>query len=247
MPFKLLIETETGKKYLVRDLQEEFHTTHGIIKSADLKSNKTEVRSSKNHAFQLIEAGFIDLWEQLQRGPQIMMPKDIGFIIAQTGINHHSTIVDAGGGSGSLCFSLANIGKEVVVYEHNAENVSLLNKNKQLLGLKNVTIKHQDIYDGIEEGELDLITLDLPEPWRVLPQAEIALKAGGFVVVYLPNLLQVKEYIDAASESAIAIIKTVELLERSWKIEKKIMRPEFQMLGHTGFLILGRKLGVKAP
>ncbi len=244
---KLLIEAETGKSYLVKNLQDEFHTAHGAIKSADLRSNKTKVISSKGHTFQLFEAGFVDRWEQLQRGPQIMVPKDIGFILAHPGVNQHSNIVDAGGGSGSLCFSLANVCKEVVVYEHSADNVSLLNKNKQLLGLQNVTIKHQDIYDSIEEREIDLITLDLPEPWRALPPAETALKAGGFVVVYLPNLLQVKQYIDAAAESAITIIETVELLERKWKIEKNILRPEFQMLGHTGFLIMGRKLGVKAP
>ena len=37
------------------------------------------------------------------------------------------------------------------------------------------------------------------------------------------------------------VLETLELIERKWKIEDKIMRPEFQMLGHTGFLTFCRK------
>ena len=71
--------------------------------------------------------------------------------------------------------------------------------------------------------------------------AEEALKTGGFLVVYVPNLTQVKPFLDAVRRSRIKVLETVELLERTWKIEDKIMRPEFEMLGHTGFLTFCRK------
>lgn len=239
---KILIEKSSGKKYIVKDTKEDFHTSEGVIKSKDLQSGKDIITSSKGREFFIMESQFVDLWESMQRGPQVMLPKDIGWILAKTGINANSRVVDAGGGSGSLCLSLANICKEITVYESNAEHHRILMKNIAAFGFTNVKVKQEDIYKGIVEKELGLITLDLPEPWKVILYAAKALKNGGFVVVYSPQINQAKQFIDSAKETRIKIIETVELLERKWKIEGQIMRPEFEMLGHTGFLVMGRKL-----
>ena len=239
---KILVEQRTGKTFYVKDLGDDFHTSYGIVASKDLKSKKTVVQSSKGKMFLVLDPNFYDLWNNLQRGPQIIHKKDIGAIIAKTGINKDSIAVDAGGGSGSLCLSLANVCKKVTTYEVNAEHHSIITKNMNLFGIKNLDIKQDNVYDGISEKNVDLITLDLPEPWRVIEHAQNSLKVGGFVVVYLPNLQQVKMFIDSCSQSNIRILETIELLERKWKIEGKIMRPEFQMLGHTGFLTFCRKL-----
>src|SRR3989338_11042927 len=118
---KILIETNSGKKYLIKDLDEDYHTSYGIISSKDLKGKKTDIKSSTGKAFLLLDASFPDLWEQFQRGPQIILQKDIGLIIAKTGINKNSEVVDAGGGSGSLCLSLANICRKITVYEIHPE------------------------------------------------------------------------------------------------------------------------------
>ena len=239
---KIIIEKETGKKYLVKNTKEDFQTSAGVIKSKDLQSTKEIVTSSKGKEFFVLQSQFCDLWESMQRGPQLMLPKDIGWILAKTGINNHSRIVDAGGGSGSLCLSLANVCQEVTVYEINKEHHRILLKNIAAFGFTNIKVKQEDIYKGIVEKELDLITLDLPEPWKVTAYAEKALKNGGFVVVYCPQINQCKQFIDSVKGTRIKIIETVELLERKWKIEGQIMRPEFEMLGHTGFLTLGRKM-----
>ena len=238
---KILYHPKSGKKFLVKEL-EDFSTQFGNVSAADLKSGKEEIKSNKGEKFLVLDPKFPDLWENLVRGPQVMLPKDIGLIIAKTGVNKSSNVVDAGGGSGSLCFSLANIAKEVTVYEINPEHYDILSKNKQLFNLPNITLKQDDIYKGIDEKELDLITLDLPEPWQVIKHAEKALKMGGFIVIYLPNLTQVQRFIEATNRTKIIILETVELLERKWKIEDQILRPEFQMLGHTGFMIFGRRL-----
>ena len=238
---KILYHPKSGKKFLVKEL-EDFSTQFGNVSAADLKSGKEEIKSNKGEKFLVLDPKFPDLWENLVRGPQVMLPKDIGLIIAKTGVNKSSNVVDAGGGSGSLCFSLANIAKEVTVYEINPEHYDILSKNKQLFNLPNITLKQDDIYKGIDEKELDLITLDLPEPWQVIKHAEKALKMGGFIVIYLPNLTQVQRFIEATNRTKIVILETVELLERKWKIEDQILRPEFQMLGHTGFMIFGRRL-----
>ncbi len=236
---KILIHVKTGKKYLVKELQDDYHTQYGVVKAKDFK--KVRVESNKNEKFLCLEPEFVDLWKNLKRGPQVITQKDIGLILAKTGVNSKSKVVDAGGGSGSLCLALANVCKEVTTYEINPENYDIISRNKQLSGLKNLNIKQANVYDGIEEKELDLITLDLPEPWKMTEQAEKVLKVGGFLVIYLPNLIQMKTFIDSCQGTAIKIIETVELLERKWKIEDKIMRPEFEMLGHTGFMTFCRR------
>ncbi len=236
---RILIEQKTGRRYFVRELGENFNTSSGIVAAKDLKSAGI-IRSSKGASFLCVEPTFADLWHSLQRGPQAIIQKDIGLILAKTGVNKNSVVVDAGGGSGALCLSLANVCKTVAVYENNPEHYDLVAKNIKMVGAGNIILKQEDIYQGIAEKNLDLITLDLPEPWKVVGHAAGALHAGGFLVVYLPNLTQVKMFIDAAKGTRIIVQETLELLERKWKIEDRIMRPEFEMLGHTGFLTFCR-------
>ena len=238
---KILIERKTRKKFYVKELSDDFHTSFGYISKKDLQSKKGIVKSDKGKEFFLIDPTFPDLWGNLVRGPQVMIQKDIGVIIAKTGINKNSKIVDAGGGSGSLCLSLANICKEITVYEINPEHYDVISKNVKLFGIKNLELKQSNIYDGILEKSLDLVNLDLPEPWQVTAHAEKALKQGGHLTVYLPNLNQVKLFIDSTKGTKIEVMETIELIERKWKIDGRIMRPEFQMLGHTGFITFCRK------
>lgn len=238
---KILIEKGSGKKYYVKDLNDNYHTSSGIIPAKYLRGRKAEIESSTGKKFTVIDPSFADLWENLRRGPQVMIQKDIGLIISKTGINDKSKVVDAGGGSGSLCLSLANICKLITVYEIHPEHYDIIQKNTKQFAIKNLILKQANVYDGIEEKELDLITLDLPEPWKATLHAEKSLKMGGFLIVYLPNINQVKMFIDSTKGTSIKVIETIELLERKWKIEDRIIRPEFDMLGHTGFLTFCRK------
>ena len=47
---------------------------------------------------------------------------------------------------------------------------------------------------------------------------------------------------EISKEEKLVSVKTVELIEREWKFEDKIARPEFRMLGHTGFLNFIRRV-----
>ena len=235
---KILISKK--KKYFVKDTSTDFHTSKGVIDKKDLKTTGL-VKTNKDKEFLLIEPNFVDLWEKIKRGPQVILQKDIGLIITKTGINRNSKVVDAGGGSGSLCCYLAHLCKDVTAYEIQKDLIPILEHNKKLFQLKNLKIKNQDIYQGIKEKNLDLITLDLAQPWQVITHAEKALKTGGFLVVYLPNIVQVKLFADAVKQSTLKLLEVEELLERKWKVEDKILRPEYEMLGHTGFLCFCRR------
>lgn len=238
---KVLLDLKENKKYFIKDLDNSFHTSSGMISVKDLNSEKGLIFSNKNQPFALFEPSFVDLWENLQRGPQIIQHKDIGLILAKTGVNKNSKTVDAGGGSGSLCLTLANICKKVTTYENNPLHLKVLENNKQMFGFSNLEIKNQNIYEGIKEKNVDLITLDLPEPWQAVKHAEEALKKGGYLVVYLPNLNQVKMFIDSTKSTNVKVMQTIELLERKWVIDEMRMRPEHEMLGHTAFLVFCRR------
>ena len=239
---KILINKQ-GKKFYIRDANKDFHTQFGFIKAKDLKKKDGSLlKTNKGKEFYIFSAFFSDKYDKLKREAQIITRKDIGEIIALTGINKNSKVLDAGAGSGALSCALANICKEVIAYDNRNPALRIIKDNKELLGLKNLKIKKKDIYEGIAEKNLDLITLDLPEPWRVLKHAEV-LKHGGFLVCYLPSMTQVIKLVEEIDKNDnFVYLKTTELIQRDWLIGGRIARPETQMLGHTGFLIFIRRV-----
>src|SRR4029450_13142030 len=48
----------------------------------------------------------------------------------------------------------------------------------------------RDVYEGIDETDLDRVVLDLPEPWQVVKHAARALHRGGILVAYTPQITQ---------------------------------------------------------
>lgn len=241
--FKKVLMTKYGRLFYLNTLKNDFHCQYGFIKSDILKKedNKT-VKTNKKTEMGLFSPYFIDIYRKIKRTAQIMTLKDIGLVITETGINKKSRIVDAGTGSAALACFLANIAKEVVSYEKRADFYKNAVKNKEMLGLKNLEIKNKDIFKGIGEKGLDLITLDLPDPWKALKHAETALKKGGFLVCYLPQISQTIELVKKLKKSSFAYIKTAELISRDWVIDEKKARPSNIMIGHTGFLTFARKM-----
>ena len=230
-------------KFLVKDTDSDFHTKHGFFKKADLKKNNTKIRSNTNKEFTIFEPNFIDLYRKIKRDAQIIPLKDIGLIISETGINPKSKVIDAGSGSGALCCFLANIVKEVTTYEIREDFIEIVKKNIEYLNLKNIKIKNKDIYQGISEKDVDLIILDLPEPWKAIEPAKKALKAGAFLVSYSPTIPQTQDFVNKINEDESWVhIKTSEILERDWEVDGRKVRPRSQQIGHSGFISFIRKL-----
>ena len=244
-PARILF-SEEGKRFLVRDVNSDFHCQFGFVKALALKKAKpgSIVKTNTGKALAVMDAGFIDLYRKLSRAPQIIILKDIGTIIAETGINSKSRVVDGGAGSGALAIFLANIADEVTTYEIRKDFIKVVKRNIQQLGIKNLRIRRADIIKGIKEKGVDLVTLDIPEPWRALKAVLKALKPGGFLVCYLPNLNQVSEFAKAVDQDkAFLRLKTIETIEREWEIDSKRLRPKSQPIGHSGFLTFVRKIG----
>lgn len=234
---KVLINSN-GKRFLWKS--GDLHTEDGIIKESDIKNRSVKIKSNISKELTKFEAGFQDQLKELRPGPATVNAKDAGTIIAQTGINSKSKIVDAGAGSGFLAAYLANITNNVTTYEKNKEHFKLAKSNLKKLAPK-VKIKHKDISKGIDENNLDLITLDLPNPEDILKHAVKSLKSGAYLVCYLPNITQVQSLIKASEKYNLILEKALETIEREWTVQDRICRPNHQILGHTAFLVFFRK------
>jgi len=239
---KILVARE-GKTFYIRDTSKDFHCQFGLIKAKDLKKKDGSIiKTNTKKELIIFTPSFIDSYKKIKRGAQIITRKDAAMIIAETGINKDSKVVDAGAGSGALACFLANICKEVTTYEIREDFTKIVKKNKEFLNLTNLKIKNKDIYKGIDEKNIDLITLDLPEPWKAIESAKKALKVGGFLVSYSPTIPQVMDFVNAINkDDSFQHIKTIELIMREWEIQDRKVRPKTTQTVHTGFLSFCRK------
>lgn len=238
-----MLFTKDYEKFFVND--KDLHTKYGYIKIEDINKAKDgdTLLTNLNKEMIVLDPTFADLYSKIKRGAQIVSRKDVGIIITETGIGKDSVVLDAGAGSGALCCFLAHIAKKVITYEKREDFAQIVEKNIKFLNLKNITLKVKDIYDGIDETEFDVITLDLDKPWVVVPHAIKALKSGGFLVSYSPTVPQVMDFINALkTEKSLIHIKTVEILEREWEYIERKVRPMTRMMGHTGFITFVRRL-----
>lgn len=180
-------------------------------------------------------------YRRLKRGPQIMLPKDIGMVLAYTGVTKESRCFDAGTGSGWLAISLARVAKEVTSYEMRDEFLKIAQKNAASEGLKNLKIKKGDPIKRITEKKLDLVTLDMPDSDKAVPNAFKALKAGGFIFGYLPHVEQVKRFVKALNKQKFVETVIYEIIARDMMVRSEGMRPSTKGVWHTAYLVFGRK------
>lgn len=244
MDIKKILMCRSGKTFYLKDISKDFHCQFGFVSKKDLKKKDGSiVKTNTNKELILFSPSFIDSYKRIKRGAQIITRKDIGIIITETGTNKNSKVVDAGAGSGALACFLASICKEVTTYELREDFIKIVEKNKESLDLKNLKIKHKDIYKGIDEKNVDLVTLDLPEPWKALDSAKKALKIGGFLVSYSPTIPQIMDFVNAVNKNKNLIhLKTIELIQRKWEIEDRKVRPITTQTVHTGFLSFCRRI-----
>jgi tRNA (adenine57-N1/adenine58-N1)-methyltransferase catalytic subunit len=223
----------------------DIHTKYGVLKKEIIDKSKigNNIKTNKNIDFYLINANELDLYRKIKRLPQLMLPKDIMSIIAYTGINKNSIVIDAGGGSGGFSIMTAMIAKKVYSYEIKEEHAKLIEENSKMIGIKNLIVRRQNIYEKVIDKNADVFILDLAEPWNAVDNALKTLKIGGFIVNYSPNLTQTKKFIQKIKDTNKCIyIKTIENIQREWEIDELRLRPMFNMLGHTAFLSFARKI-----
>lgn len=241
---------ESGKRrviskratYYAPDEEHDFHTEYGAIPKESLE--KGGLVSVGKERFRVFPATFADSYARLSRGVQIVTPKDLGLVIAETGIGNDSLVLDIGFGSGAVTAFLSRIVKHVYAYDVVQKNIDHGLRNLELLQIpKRYTVKKGDAYDAgsIEVPAVDVFFLDVPEPWRALDTARKSLKAGGWLVAYTPCITQANQFVDSLTEDW-HVIKVTELIEREWKASGKAVRPVTKDFSHTAFLTFVRKV-----
>ncbi|WP_409200215.1 tRNA (adenine-N1)-methyltransferase [Methanobrevibacter sp. DSM 116169] len=241
-----IIMDERGKKYFLNE-DKEFHSDLGIIDEEQMsKANIGDTLTTHlEHDFKVIKPNINDFIDLMDRRCSILVQKDIGSVLAHTGLGSSSKVVDAGTGAGAIALNFANVvGSEGMVYSYEIrEDFSIIaNKNIETFGLKNIIIKNKDIKEGIDEENIDLIFLDLPKPYEIFEDVYESLNFGGWLAVYAPYIDQAELAYKVAKKLNFQNIDIIETFERGLEVRPQGTRPKTRMVGHTGYLVFARKL-----
>lgn len=245
MATRRVLINDAGDSYVLKDANQDFHTKDGFVKKEDLKKTGL-AKSNKGSVFFVGDATVPDLFKKLNRHAQIASLKDIAMMIVFCGVHKNSVVADAGSGSGATACMMGLIAKKVATYDIDDRSIETTKKNIELFGLKNVTVKKESVYE-LEKGKkekpfADVFTLDVPQPWDALGRVKQILKSGGFLVSYSPHITQAQKMVIEAKKQGFIHLKTSETMERQWTLDENRARPNFDALGHTGFLTFLRKV-----
>jgi tRNA (adenine57-N1/adenine58-N1)-methyltransferase len=240
----VLLRAAGGREYFASAGEEKLHTDLGIV---DLKALEgvawgSIIESHLGRPFTVVKPRAPDFFKHMRRTGAPMMPKDIGAIIAYTGVRPSDTILDAGTGSGVLAVYLGTIAKKVITYESNEQFADNAKKNVALAGLDNVEVRHGDILQELDrlEGPFDLVTLDLQDASKAVPGAHKLLLPGGFLATYSPFFEQAAETRRAVEEAGFSEMSTIIVGEQELEVGRRGTRPSTRV-GHTGFITIARK------
>ncbi len=198
-------------------------------------------------SYRLLRPSLADRLGAMRRGAQIVSPKDAAHLLLLASVGPGARVAEAGAGSGALTIALAHaVGPEgaVTTHDRRADFLDAARSNVRRAGFaERVRFVERDVVaDGLEGSGYDAVVLDLPEPWSVLPAARSALVWGGYVATYTPTYNQLERTVLSLRALGFDEVRAVELLERSLHVAETGTRPAFEMLGHTGFLSVGRKV-----
>ena len=241
-----MILDERGKTYVLKP-GEDFQSDLGIV-SAEVLDNAgigDEVKSHLDHTFKIVKPNINDFIDVMDRRCSILLKKDIGLVLAHTGLGAGSRVVDAGTGAGAIALNFGNVvgnEGEVFTYEIREDFAEVARKNIEKFGITNIHVKNQDIKEGIDEDNIDLIFLDLPKPFEIFEEVQESLNVGGWLAVYAPYIDQAEVSYRIAKKLGFYDIEIIEILERGLEVRTQGVRPKTRMVGHSGYLVFARKL-----
>jgi len=238
-----LILTERGNKYIIRSPGTYVYEEGKIdVKEEDLKSIPIYKTTSSGEKVLIMKPYYNDLFDKVfKRGAQIIHEKDLGYLMRKFFLTKNMIILEAGSGSGHATSYMAFFAKRIISYEKDERFYRITKQNLDLFGVNNVELKFDDVINNTLENYFDLVLFDFKESCneKYLKKAYDALKPGGYVVLYLPVIEQVSLAIKNLKKLGFLEISTREILLREWKTEP--LRPRNNMLGHTAFMVSGRK------
>ncbi|NHJ49818.1 MAG: tRNA (adenine-N1)-methyltransferase [Asgard group archaeon] len=244
----VLISASASKKWMVKvEKDKEFHTHKGSIILNDVIGMEfgSSYTNTKDETFYLWKPIPYDYTDAISHSTQIIYQTDIAQIIFSAGICSGVRVIEAGTGSGGLTSALARYvmpSGKVYSYDIKANHQEMAVKNLTKLDLAEaVEFKVRDAKEGFDETEVDVVILDLPEPWAVIDSASKALMGGGRLVIFVPTYIQVDQALEKLIQSNFYQLEAFEVIRRDLTTRIGAIRPVTRMVGFTAFLIIGRK------
>ncbi len=197
--------------------------------------------------YTVFRPGATDLIGSLDRGAQIITPKDAATILMNCDVKAGDRILEIGAGSGGLTTALLTAVAPtgcVHTLELKDENAKRVERNVSRTGLGgywSYTIGDAREADPGIGWQADALTMDMPDPWLALPNLDPHLRSGGRICIYVPNMNQVESSVIALREARYADVRALENIQRYLEVHPGGVRPSFDTLGHTGYLVFARK------
>jgi tRNA (adenine57-N1/adenine58-N1)-methyltransferase len=248
----VLLVDKVGRRHRVRLKAGERHSLHSGVIEHDALIGRTEgvvVTTQLGARLLAVRPTFAEQVTGRVRQAQPIYPKDLGAILVGADIHPGARVLEAGTGTGALTLAaLRAVGQDgvVVSYEQREDFLEAATRaiTETLGGLPpNLTLKLGDVYQGVEERDMDRFLLDLPEPWQAIPAVRSALRPGGIVFAHCPNVSQVQRFFDSLREArGFGMLEVFELLQRGWTVRGRSLRPSHRMVAHTGFLCFARRI-----
>ncbi len=237
------------KAYLVK-LQEgmmKLEGGRGALSSSNIVGKKEGDRITIGRKeFILIRPDILDHIEHIDRGAQMILPKDSAAIVLGLGLTSGKIVVEGGAGSGGLTIALLNSVRpngRVTTYDIRDDHLRKARMNVGTAGLSdNWEGLLGDVRSDVKQGEVDAVVLDIPDPEEATRSAWDALRSGGRFCAYVPTSNQMEKCCLSLRRVGFSGVESMELIKRGYSVKEGAVRPSTEMLGHTGFLIFARKL-----
>ena len=241
-----------GKMYTFTITQgKEWHTHKGWIVHDNLVGipEGSVVSTSAGLKFTAFKPLLGDFVLSMPRGATIVYPKDSAMIIGVADIFPGAKVIEAGVGSGALAISLLRaIGPQGQLdsFERREDFAEIAKENVQTyFGSlpSNWKLTVGSVQDSNSDNKYDRVVLDMLAPWECVDYAAKILRPGGVFLAYVATTTQLSATAEALKEDGhFTEPLSSETIVRDWHHEGLAVRPMQRMIGHTGFLIVSRRM-----
>ena len=229
----------------------EWHTHKGWITHDDLIGlpEGSVVSTTAGLKFTAFIPLLSDYVLSMPRGATIVYPKDAAMIVGVADIYPGARVLEAGVGSGALTISLLRaVGPDGSV--HSVERRQDFADNAtanitEYFGAKPSywSLDVGSVQDKEFTEEFDRVILDMLSPWECVEMAARVLRPGGVFLAYVATTTQLAATAEALKEDGhFTEPESSETIVRGWHHEGLAVRPQQRMIGHTGFLIISRRM-----
>jgi tRNA (adenine57-N1/adenine58-N1)-methyltransferase len=229
----------------------EWHTHKGWIVHDDLIGlpEGSVVSTSAGLQFTAFKPLLGDFVLSMPRGATIVYPKDAAMIIGVADVFPGAKVIEAGVGSAALSISLLRaIGPtgELTSFERREDFADIARENvRTYFGAvpTNWSLNIGSVQESSTDKKYDRVILDMLAPWECISFAAEVLRPGGVFLAYVATTTQLSMTAEAIKEDGhFTEPLSSETIVRDWHHEGLAVRPMQRMIGHTGFLIVTRRM-----